>query len=248
MINIKMSILILCCLYLGSVRNVCEKWLDYVPVGIACTVTSEPNHVYHYNCTLTTDHIDGGYGIWYPEPNTFITFKRFGWQIIDKQPVASSLEMSVWLREPNAILQNYNLEVENDKVSFADPAGRGTEIQFHPITWRRVNLFMYAQVASGNKLLKDYTVIILFNESLDKISAEIVSNYSIDHAITIKSAILQADNRTVILGTSEHQENVKYTIVVNGVKDLAGNTTIGETKKYFKVAFVCPETSALFAE
>ena len=234
-------VLILLCLSLGSVKNVCDKWLDYVPVAFACTVISEPNKVYHYNCTLTTDHIDGGFGVWYADPNTYIIFKKFNWVIINKQPVASSLDMYLWLREPNAILQDYSLEVESDKVSFADPVGRGTEIQFHPITWRRVNLFMYAEAASGNKLKKDYTVTVLFNESLDKISAEIVTNYSINPTLTIKSATLQADKRTVILDTSEHRGNVEYTLVVNGVEDLAGNATVEETKKYFKGYFAHPD-------
>lgn len=232
----------------GSVRNVCDKWLDYVPIAFACTVTSDLNHIYNYHCTLTTDHIDGGFGLWFPEPNTYITFKRFGWEIIDKHPVVNILEMSVWLiEEPNGS-QDYILEMENDTVSFADPVGRGTEIQFHPITWRRVNLFMYAQVASGNKLLKDHNVTVLFNESLEKTSAENISNYFINPKIAIKSAILQADKRTVILDTSKHQENIEYTLIVNGVEDLAGNATDGETKKYVKGEYVYPETSALFAE
>jgi len=76
-------------------------------------------------------------------------------------------------------------------------------------------------------------VNILFNESLDETSAETISNYSISPNITINSATLQPDNRTVVLETSAHQEAIEYTLTANGVKDIAGNATSGETKKYW---------------
>ncbi len=75
-------------------------------------------------------------------------------------------------------------------------------------------------------------VRILFSEPLDQATAETISNYSISPGITINSARLDVDLRTVILDTSDHQEGIKYTLTVNGVKDLTGNAMPPTTWNY----------------
>jgi len=75
-------------------------------------------------------------------------------------------------------------------------------------------------------------VHILFSEPLDEATAETISNYSISPDINISSATLQEDLKTVILITSEHSENLEYTLTVNGVKDLVGNPMIDVTYTY----------------
>jgi hypothetical protein len=75
-------------------------------------------------------------------------------------------------------------------------------------------------------------VHILFSEPLDEASATDISNYSINPGIIIHSATLEGDLRTVVLITSDHIENVEYTLTVNGVKDLAGNPMVGATYTY----------------
>jgi hypothetical protein len=75
-------------------------------------------------------------------------------------------------------------------------------------------------------------VHILFSESLDGATATDISNYSISPSITIYSATLEQDHRTVVLTTSDHAENVEYVLTVNGVQDLAGNSIVGATYAY----------------
>ncbi len=88
-------------------------------------------------------------------------------------------------------------------------------------------------------------VHVLFSEPLDQTSAEITANYSISPGITISSATLQGDIRTVILETSDHQEGIDYTLTVNGVMDLARNPTVDETEIYqYNDGLVYSKTSA----
>ena len=74
------------------------------------------------------------------------------------------------------------------------------------------------------------SVEVLFNEALDKASAETVGNYTINNDISVSAAALGEDNKTVTLTTSALAGGVTNELVVNGVKDLAGNAT--ENLKY----------------
>ena len=74
------------------------------------------------------------------------------------------------------------------------------------------------------------SVEVLFNEALDKASAETVGNYTINNDISVSAAALGEDNKTVTLTTSALTGGVTNELVVNGVKDLAGNAT--ENLKY----------------
>ncbi len=71
---------------------------------------------------------------------------------------------------------------------------------------------------SGNK-----TLLLTFSEELDKISAEVISNYSIDKGISIDSATLLSGGTVVSLSTSNHSPNTIYTVIVSNVTDIAGN-------------------------
>ncbi|MBN2091730.1 Ig-like domain-containing protein, partial [candidate division KSB1 bacterium] len=62
---------------------------------------------------------------------------------------------------------------------------------------------------------------ITFTEPLDKISAETLTNYSIDKGIQVQKATLQANNLVVVLKTSPHQRGELYTIILNKIYDLA---------------------------
>jgi hypothetical protein len=64
-------------------------------------------------------------------------------------------------------------------------------------------------------------VTVVFSEPLDPLSAQNVSNYSINNSISITSAVLQPDNKTVILACSPMQYLTSYVVTINGVKDLA---------------------------
>jgi len=83
-------------------------------------------------------------------------------------------------------------------------------------------------------------IFITFTEELEQLSAENVDNYSIDNGITVNSAQLSVDGKSVILDCSEMVENVIYTVAVNGINDLADipniiaeNTEIVLTHKSF---------------
>lgn len=84
-------------------------------------------------------------------------------------------------------------------------------------------------------------VRVTFGEKVQETSAEIVANYTLDQsssaavapwmkpllsgsaAIGVLSADLQADGRTVVLGTETMDPFAPYELLVQGVKDLAGN-------------------------
>ncbi len=80
----------------------------------------------------------------------------------------------------------------------------------------------------------EFSVEIFFDEAVTAVSAEAVGNYSIP-SITVNSASLAADNRTVTLDTSAHLEGPSYTVTVNGVEDFYGNTTSGLQDSYTPV-------------
>jgi len=223
-----------------AIRNICNYWLDYVPVQVYCAINIEPNEVHSYRARLCANHIEGGWGVAFRDPNNctnFIIFQRFNWAKVEQVVSATSIELTMRIDSTPDLhdnvswhTENYHLDISGDSIAFMNPLGKRVEIVFHEIVFRQINLFWYAQVARG--VLHNSLVRILFNEPLEKNSAEAVSNYSITPSIIIYSATLQADNRTVVLDTSGHQEKIEYTLVVNNVEDLSGNSTLGETKTY----------------
>jgi hypothetical protein len=78
-------------------------------------------------------------------------------------------------------------------------------------------------------------VKILFSEPLYQTSAETASNYEINNGITITSATLSSDHKTVTLTTSPHQDGITYTLTVNNIKDRAStpNTISSNTQKTY---------------
>ncbi len=89
--------------------------------------------------------------------------------------------------------------------------------------------------------ISETEVDILFSEDITVDSAENTDNYQIN-GLTINSATLQNDNKTVALQTSEQTENTQYTITINNIKDLAGNTIEANTTINF-TGYVNPYTS-----
>ena len=67
--------------------------------------------------------------------------------------------------------------------------------------------------------ISDTEVLVSFSEPVDQVSATDTGNYSIDNGITISSASLGANERSVTLTTNPHLENVIYTIQISGVAD-----------------------------
>ena len=69
-------------------------------------------------------------------------------------------------------------------------------------------------------------VTILFSEPVEESSATDLSNYSIDSGITISSASLGADLKTVTLTTSFHSEGLTSTLTVSNVRDRASTPNV----------------------
>jgi len=70
---------------------------------------------------------------------------------------------------------------------------------------------------------------IVFNEPLDTVSAEQITNYTINNGISVIAASLDTD--TVILTTSAHTEGT-YTLTVVNVRDTSGNPMTETTRDY----------------
>ncbi|MBM4031740.1 MAG: PKD domain-containing protein, partial [Planctomycetes bacterium] len=70
------------------------------------------------------------------------------------------------------------------------------------------------------------SVDVEFSEALDPATAQTAANYTIDQGITVSTATLQADKKTVRLATSAHTPGLTYTVTVSNVKDEAGNTIL----------------------
>jgi hypothetical protein len=79
-------------------------------------------------------------------------------------------------------------------------------------------------------------VTVTFSEPVEKASAENIQNFDIDQNVTVSSAQLDADLKTVILTTSPMSENVTYTLTVNNVRDRAAapNTITANSQQTFK--------------
>ena len=65
------------------------------------------------------------------------------------------------------------------------------------------------------------SVVVVFTEPMDSVSAQLLGNYGISGGVTITSAVLQADNRTVLLTTSA-LGTTSYTLTISNVKTRAG--------------------------
>jgi hypothetical protein len=64
-------------------------------------------------------------------------------------------------------------------------------------------------------------VDVVFSEPVDESSAENIANYSIDNGISVVSATLDDDLRTIHLITDPHSEGIRYTLTISNVRDRA---------------------------
>ena len=71
------------------------------------------------------------------------------------------------------------------------------------------------------RALNPTLISLTFTEPVEQVSAEEKNNYSIDNGISISSATLLSNNKTVQLITSEHSLGITYTITINNVTDQA---------------------------
>ena len=76
------------------------------------------------------------------------------------------------------------------------------------------------------------TVTVTFSEPVDPAMAQQTSSYQFSGGLTISSATLGTipNDDQVVLKTSKQAEDTQFTLTVNNVKDLAGNTIAADSK------------------
>ena len=85
---------------------------------------------------------------------------------------------------------------------------------------------------------------VIFNEGVQKSSAEVVGNYAINNGVQVLGARLSATSAIVKLTTSPHQPGVGYTLTVSNVLDAAGNTVQTNNSFSYQVPPAGPDNSA----
>jgi hypothetical protein len=95
----------------------------------------------------------------------------------------------------------------------------------------------------GSAIINPTLVELTFSESIEQASAQNNNSYSINNGIVISSAVQVSGNK-VRLQTTQHQPNVTYTVVVNNIKDLAGNviSSSNNSAQYSYVGDTTPPT------
>lgn len=99
-----------------------------------------------------------------------------------------------------------------------------------------VNADKVAPVITKVKATSSASLVVQFDESLEKTSAEIASNYTLSSGVTVSKAT--ATDNTVLLTVSGVANKQAYTLTVGGVKDLYGNAVTAGTKFSFTANIV----------
>jgi hypothetical protein len=76
------------------------------------------------------------------------------------------------------------------------------------------------------------TLRIAFSEAVNATSATTVGNYTLAPGLTASNPTLSADGKIVTLTTTAQTPGTPYTLTVNGVKDVAGNTLNNGTASF----------------
>jgi len=78
---------------------------------------------------------------------------------------------------------------------------------------------------------------LVFNEPVEKASAENKANYQINNGITIVNAELIGENNKVQLTTTIHEEKI-YTIIINNVRDRAATPNVISTNSSVQYEYI----------
>ncbi|MFT4550129.1 MAG: lysophospholipase L1-like esterase, partial [Pseudoalteromonas tetraodonis] len=116
--------------------------------------------------------------------------------------------------------------------------GVGEEVEPPPV----------ALVAATTEGQASNRIVVAFNRPLDPASAQDPSNYTLSGGLTVLSAVLSANQRTVTLTTSEQSPELTYTLTVNGVQDQATptpNTVVAESMTEFTAQPAPPISAAV---
>jgi glucose/arabinose dehydrogenase/PKD repeat protein len=95
-------------------------------------------------------------------------------------------------------------------LNYVEFLGDGTSIDNTPPTIENVSA------------INSTTVSVQFSEYINESTAEALGNYAIDNAISISSAVLQPDGRTVFLTVSNLDASTGYNVTVSNVQNTSG--------------------------
>ncbi|MBD3242686.1 MAG: hypothetical protein GF331_18995 [Chitinivibrionales bacterium] len=76
---------------------------------------------------------------------------------------------------------------------------------------------------TGMTIPEKARIEVVFNEPLDRATAEDAGNYSLNNGATVLSATLVADSRHVVLTTTALTHETEYTLTIRGIADRAAN-------------------------
>lgn len=113
------------------------------------------------------------------------------------------------------------LEVHGQRLDAAFIDGGGTVRDWFTIEHGPIDTTAPALLRA--EALDETTVAVDFSEALDQATAEDAGNFKIDNGVSVLSAALQADDRTIQLTTSSLIEGIEHTLTVTDVQDRNGN-------------------------
>ena len=85
------------------------------------------------------------------------------------------------------------------------------------------------------------SLAVVFDEPVSVASAQSVANYAINPAVNVNSAVLQSDQRTVLLTTADHASGQSYTLTVRNVADLATPPNLMSQPATFNYTYRAPD-------
>ncbi|MCL5097329.1 MAG: hypothetical protein M1608_07345 [Candidatus Omnitrophica bacterium] len=87
--------------------------------------------------------------------------------------------------------------------------------------------------------LNDSQVLVVFSKPVDPVTATTIGNYAINNGVTVSQAAMGPNSSTVILTTSPIAAGQTFSLTVNGIQDLVGNSVAANSK----IAMAVPATS-----
>ncbi|MBU3024430.1 malectin domain-containing carbohydrate-binding protein [Zobellia galactanivorans] len=102
------------------------------------------------------------------------------------------------------------------------------DINFIEFVGAGVSVDMSPPLVNSVRVNTPTEVRVVFSEYVTASTAEQLSNYTINNGVTISSAELLSDNRTVILSTSSLDSGITYEINIKNVKNTSGISIVAE--------------------
>jgi hypothetical protein len=112
------------------------------------------------------------------------------------------------------------------------------------ISWNYVLDSVKPQVLSLVSL-PNRIVEITFNEPVESKSATTSNNYEFNNGLKLTTLQLSADQRKVIITTSEQAEGKTYQLTIRGIKDLAGNVMDTRSNLSFSSDYIKPKVTSV---